>query len=97
MVLDNRLSTQVPKLEPGGPSDDRWSQGGEPGRRPEERPERIQGAATPSGRAGRLADGCPPEISDGLMDPRAEFLELGGQPMHSTCPTMSIEVVVTRN
>ena len=28
---------------------------------------------------------------------RVEFLELGGQPVLSTCPTMSSEVVVTRN
>ena len=95
MVLDNRLSTQVPKLEPGGPSDDRWSQGGEPGRRPEERPERIQGAATPSGRAGRLgAHLRSPMVS---WTPRAEFLELGGQPVLYMCPTMSIEDVETRN
>ena len=36
----------------------------------------------------------PPMVS---WTPRVEILELGGQPVLPRCPTMSIEVEVTRN
>ena len=58
--------------------------------------ESALGAAPPSGPAGSL--GVHPEITDGLMNPQGcVFGAGGGQPMHSRCPTMSIEAVVTRN
>ena len=68
MVLDNRLSTQVPKLESGGPSEDRWSQGG-----------RAGAAQNPPWAQLRPAPlGAHPEITDGLMDLPGRVFGAGG-------------------